>query len=88
MWSELIRTSSRMDWMLWPRLLALAERSWHKADWEQPKSMVQTSDGFTMFNDTALSADWAVFATTVGHKETRRLEVQGVEYYLPRPGAR
>ena len=31
MWSELIRTADQMHGMIFPRLLALAERAWHKA---------------------------------------------------------
>lgn len=88
LWTELVRTSSRMDWMLWPRMLALAERAWHKADWEQPNLMVKLEGGSTTINDTSLSEDWARFATVFGHKESKRLEAQGVDYYLPRPGAR
>ena len=34
MWSELVRTPERMHSMLFPRLLAVAERAWHQAVWE------------------------------------------------------
>ena len=88
LWSELVRTSSRMDSMLWPRLLAVAERAWHKSSWEQPINMETSQDGQTAINNTVLSEDWARFAHLVGHKELRRLDAQGVDYYLPRPGAR
>lgn len=84
LWSELVRTSSRMDWMLWPRMLALAERSWHRASWEQPIAGLSGSS----INRTAMAEDWTRFAIKVGYKEMRRLEAQGVDYYLPRPGAR
>lgn len=80
MWSELIRTQDRMDSMLWPRLLALAERSWHKANWESIESLTERV--------AARKDDWTNFANAVGHKELRRLEAIGVKYYLPRPGAR
>lgn len=80
MWSELVRTPSRMDAMLWPRLLALAERAWHRADWE---TLEEGSPRTQKRRD-----DWILFANTVGHKELRRLEAEGIEYYIHRPGAR
>jgi len=88
LWSELVRTSSRLDSMLWPRMLAVAERSWHKASWEVLRNMETSREGYTSVNNTAFSQDWARFASNVGHKELRRLNAQGVDYYLPRPGAR
>ena len=33
-WTETIRTAAQLEQMIYPRLLALAERAWHKADWE------------------------------------------------------
>lgn len=34
MWAETVRTDQEMQEMIWPRMFALAERAWHKADWE------------------------------------------------------
>ena len=36
LWSETIRNDSLVDYMLFPRLLALSERAWHRASWEPP----------------------------------------------------
>jgi hypothetical protein len=36
LWSETIRSDAQVDYMLYPRLLALAERAWHGASWETP----------------------------------------------------
>ena len=80
MWSELIRTPDRLYSMLWPRLLALAERSWHKAKWESMEVEEERKQG--------RKYDWLDFANTVGHKELKRLEQLGVTYYLHRPGIR
>ena len=93
MWSELIRTRERLDWMLWPRSLALAERSWHKSSWERELELPDDKNenptvSAAVLNETLLMDDWARFATTVGQKELRRLDSLGVAYYLPRPGAR
>jgi len=34
LWTELVRTWDQMDGMIFPRLLCVAERGWHKASWE------------------------------------------------------
>jgi hexosaminidase len=86
-WSELIRTPKRLDSLLWPRLFALAERSWHKSIWEL-KSSLESDEKHSVAYDKLLNEDWARFATVVGHKELRRIEAHRVNYYLPRPGAR
>ncbi|MBX4341186.1 family 20 glycosylhydrolase, partial [Mycobacterium tuberculosis] len=35
-WGEVMRNDSEFEYMVYPRLLALAERAWHRADWERP----------------------------------------------------
>ncbi|ROW55231.1 beta-N-acetylhexosaminidase, partial [Cronobacter malonaticus] len=35
LWSEVVRTDKQMEYMMYPRLLAVAERAWHRAAWEQ-----------------------------------------------------
>lgn len=73
-WSETIRTPSQLNEMLYPRVIALAQRAWHKALWEDN-------------NDQALQAkDWAQFASVLVHKEFDRLSQDEVAYYLPVPG--
>lgn len=93
LWSEVVRTSDEMDSMLFPRLLALAERSWHKADWETMDTDCPAGDAADQCPKLKVQRDarllsWTKFANTVGYKELRRLEAHGVSYYLPRPGAR
>ena len=34
LWSELVRSPEIMQYMLFPRLAAVAERAWHQAAWE------------------------------------------------------
>ena len=75
---ETSRNSSEFQSMLFPRLLTLAERSWHMAKWELSQSNITT----------ALDKDWADFANVVGHKELRRLDNIGVAYRVPPPGAK
>ncbi|XP_062610769.1 beta-hexosaminidase-like [Saccostrea cucullata] len=80
LWTELVRTSDEMDAMIFPRLLAVAERSWHKASWEDVED--STSRGARM------NKDWAVFANSLGYRELKVLDRLGVAYHLTPPGAR
>lgn len=75
-WSETIRTGAQMEQMIYPRLVTLAERAWHKAAWEGDKP-----------NTAARSADWAAFALQLSAKELPKLAALGGDFYLPPPGA-
>jgi hexosaminidase len=75
-WTETIRTAQQLEEMLYPRLLALAERAWHKADWEAAKP-----------DNAARQRDWQRFGWTLTQKELPRLAEAGVALYLPPPGA-
>ena len=79
-WSETIRTPQQLDSMIFPRLLAVAERAWHKAPFEE--------DGIsTEEREIRLRSDWAHFANTLGHKELKRLDERGISYRVPPPNA-
>ena len=80
LWSETVRTPSQLHSMIFPRMLALAERAWHKAEWETPTS----SSG----RDAARKADWEKFANTLGYKELARLDKMNIGYHIPPPGGR
>lgn len=76
-WSETIRTGKQMEEMIYPRLISLAERAWHKAGWEGAKP------------DThARTAGWAEFALQLSAKELPKLANLGGDFYLPPPGAK
>ena len=81
LWSETVRTSENFDSMIFPRLLALAERAWHKADFEEKG----ISDEERKRRETI---DWTKFANTLGKKELGRLDELGILYRVPPPGAR
>ena len=66
-----------MHQMLWPRMLAVAERAWHKAEWEEIYDQKMYA---------ARAMDWVRFANTLGHRELKRLEKMGIDFYLPLPG--
>ena len=77
-WGELLRKSEFLHMMLYPRMLALAERSWHRAPWEL--------EGEKHKRERMKAEDWTKFANTLGYRELPRLEELGIKYYLPAPG--
>lgn len=93
LWSETVRSDEQVEYMLFPRLIALAERAWHKADWEVPYryqgAIYSPSSGF--FTDAARRAreqDWARFSMALAQKELAKLDRAGVAYRVPTVGAR
>ncbi|GAA5524949.1 N,N'-diacetylchitobiase [Microbulbifer aestuariivivens] len=88
LWSEVVRTDAQVEYMIYPRLLALAERAWHRAPWELPPQPGQVYSQETDWVDTAaLAGDWKEFAATLGRKELYKLDLAGVGYRVPVPGA-
>lgn len=88
-WSESIRTDPGMEYMIFPRMLPLAERAWHQADWELDYvAGREFKGGETHYvNSKALNRDWARFANLLGQRELAKLDAAGVQYRLPVPGA-
>ena len=80
MWGETVRNSQHMDYMVFPRLICLAERGWHKADWEY---IMNATD-----REEPQRKDWERFANTIGYKELVRLDRRSVQYAINPPGAR
>ena len=91
LWSETIRSDAQVDYMLYPRLLALAERAWHGASWEAPytpgKAYDSTTGAFTADMRARRDADWNAFANLLGQRELARLDIAGVAYRVPTVGA-
>ncbi|EKK5243447.1 carbohydate-binding domain-containing protein [Cronobacter sakazakii] len=90
LWSEVVRTDKQMEYMMYPRLLAVAERAWHRAAWEQDyQAGREYKGGETHQVDVkALHDDWTRFANLAGSRELPKLEKAGVQFRLPVPGAR
>jgi hexosaminidase len=76
LWSETVRTSEQLEQMIYPRVIALAERAWHKAGWEAEKPNAQ-----------ARLQDWADFSAALVAKELPKMAANGSAFYLPPPGA-
>ena len=92
LWSETVRSDQQVEYMLFPRLLALSERAWHKAAWELPYqhdgAIYSPQSGF--FSEAALKqreADWYRFANTLGQKELAKLDYADIHFRLPTVGA-
>jgi hexosaminidase len=81
MWSENIKSPQQMEYLLVPRLLALAERAWAKnPDWSMEKDSVLSQQLYRK----ALS----VFMNTLGKRELPRLSFYngGYSYRIPSVG--
>jgi hexosaminidase len=86
-WGETMRTPEMLESMIFPRLLAMAERAWHRAAWE-PADVNGTDWGKAVPIDAAaLKADWERFANVLGYKELPKLGKLGIEYRVEVPGA-
>lgn len=89
LWSETVRTPEQFDYMVYPRLLALAERAWSRGSWELDYTPGRTFSGgsTSLVDKTALLNDYSAFAAALGHKELRKLDAAGVKYRVSVPGA-
>jgi len=88
LWSETVRRDSLVDYMLFPRLLAFAERAWHSAPWEPPYRPGMTyTYGDGKVDLAALKSDWEDFAARMP-AQLQQLEQNAIFYRLAPPGAR
>lgn len=93
LWSETVRSTEQAQYMVYPRIISLAERAWHQAEWE----LAYKSQGEIYSKDTShFSSEmrqlrdnqWYNFANVVAQKELPKLEHAGVFYRLPTVGAK
>ncbi|WP_235587972.1 family 20 glycosylhydrolase [Sphingopyxis sp. H115] len=88
LWSETIRTDGQVDYMLFPRLLALAERAWAPAPWTPAyRAGASYEWGDRRVDAAKLKAGWQDFAGRVA-VQWPMLEKIGVAYRVAPPGAR
>ncbi|WP_232522407.1 family 20 glycosylhydrolase [Marinimicrobium alkaliphilum] len=76
-WTETIRTAEQLEAMLYPRVIALAERAWHRAGWEGEKPDTRARD-----------QDYARFVRVLATRELPKLLDGGAGFHLLPPGAR
>lgn len=88
LWSETIRTDAGMEYQLFPRLLALAERGWSAAPWTppyQPGASYQWQD--QRIDLAAMQAGWRDFAGRLA-AQLPALDRAGIAYRVAPPGAK
>lgn len=88
LWSEVVRSPAIADYMLFPRIQALAERAWHAASWEPAYvagKSYSLNDGSV--DSTALLADWNAFQAKLA-PQLAAMDRAAIRYRLPVPGAR
>lgn len=81
LWSENNVDSERLEYMLLPKLLGLAERAWSKdPDWATEKDQSKA--------DALYQQAWQQFANVAGKRELPRLSYYngGYNYRIPEPG--
>jgi hexosaminidase len=85
LWGEMIRSDNQASYMLYPRLLALAERAWHQPSWQKGEypNIVYSQNSQQFKQEAEKQADWQRFTALVGYKEIAKLETQGVFYRIP-----
>ncbi len=92
LWGETVRSDRQAEYKIFPRLLALAERAWHRADWEAPYDHSgalynRHSGRFDVQKRGRRAAHWNRFANRVGQWELARLDRAGIFYRIPTVGA-
>ncbi|MEC3879302.1 family 20 glycosylhydrolase [Parapedobacter sp. 10938] len=81
LWSEIITSPKRMEYLLLPKLYGLAERAWAAS----PAWATEPDDGKA---DELYAADWSVFLNTVAKRELPRAShyAGGFAYRIPTAG--
>ena len=82
LWSETLKSPQQMEYMLLPKLLALAERAWvQNPAWATEKDSVKAALLYTK--------NWSQFLNVVGKREMPRLDYYagGFHYRVPSVGA-
>ncbi|WP_245957473.1 family 20 glycosylhydrolase [Chitinophaga flava] len=81
LWSETVTTSDRMEYMMLPKLLGLAERAW-----AQDPAWATEKD--TAKSDAMYAQAWSVFTNVLGKREMPRLDYYngGYNWRIPTAG--
>jgi hexosaminidase len=81
LWAETVKTPERMDYMIFPKLIGLAERAWAKDPaWATERDTTKARE---LYN-----ADWSKFLNILGKRELPRLAYYngGYSFRIPKPG--
>lgn len=83
LWSETVTSSDRMEYMMLPKLLGLAERAWAQdPEWATEKDPAKA--------DALYAQAWSVFSNVMGKREMPRLDYfdGGFNWRIPTAGAK
>jgi hexosaminidase len=89
LWSEVTVNQDAVEYMVFPRLLALAERAWHQSAWQQserPQSSVLNTDNAAE-KDTQRHKAWINFRNALYTQHIPALVKQGINLRVPTPAA-
>jgi hexosaminidase len=81
LWSETSREDGRLEYMLMPKLLGVAERAWGPdPDWARESDEARAAG---LYQEA-----WSRFVNTLGKRELPRLDLEGpnINYRIPTPG--
>jgi hexosaminidase len=81
LWAETVKTPERMDYMIFPKLIGLAERAWAKDPaWATERDTIKARE---LYNQ-----DWSKFLNILGKRELPRLAYYngGYNFRIPKPG--
>lgn len=81
LWAETVKGPERMDYMIFPRLLGLAERAWAQDPaWATEKDPAKSKEAYQVA--------WSNFLNVLGKRELPRLTYYngGYDYRVPKPG--
>lgn len=83
LWSEVTINQDAVEYMVFPRLLALAERAWHYADWQKDASTLSSENQLKAVRNN----DWQGFNSALLSQHAPVLVKQGVNVRVPQPAA-
>lgn len=78
LWAETLKSPQDTEYLLYPKMLALAERAWSSSDIKKGDSEKTIM--------TRLDKEWNIFANAVGQREMNRLTSWGRHFRIPPVG--
>ncbi|MDP2559534.1 family 20 glycosylhydrolase [Psychrobium sp. 1_MG-2023] len=93
LWTETTRSVAMAQYKIYPRLLALAERAWHKPTWApayrtEGGTYNRTSNYFAAEKRAQRDNQWHRFAKLIAEKEMPKMDLANIPYRIPTVGAK
>ena len=93
LWSETVRSDQQAEYMIFPRLLAFAEKAWSSPSWYVPYNYQgarynRDSHAFTKQLKQERDQQWQLFSNNLAQKELIKLDALDVFYRVPTVGAK